>query len=80
MLVPLYRQATDMAPDKGDEMRVLIRGYAAAVVGDAWASLEKNGQPSETARRITGQIVRTFGTLPGSVDPVQRHRPGELDV
>ena len=62
-LVPLYRQTTDMAQDKGDEMRGLIRGYAAAVVGDEWESLAKSGHASEKARRITGQIFNTFGTL-----------------
>jgi hypothetical protein len=63
MLVPLYRQTSDMAPDKGEAMRVLIRDYAAAVVADEWQSLKKSGTPSEKARRITGQIFRVFGTL-----------------
>src|ERR1700679_1113222 len=36
MLVPLYRQTTVMAPEKGAEMQRLIREYAENVVHDEW--------------------------------------------
>lgn len=63
ILVPLYRQTTDMAQDKGDAMRGLIRGYARAVIDDEWDNLKRTGHASEKARRLTGQVLREFGTL-----------------
>jgi hypothetical protein len=63
LLVPLYRQTGDMAPEKGEEMRKLIREYSEAVVGDEWASLQATGRASQKARKAVGDIVRFFGTL-----------------
>jgi Protein of unknown function (DUF4239) len=63
LLVPLYRQTTDMAPEKGEEMRRLIREYAENVVNDEWATLKETGHASEKARKSVGDIVRFFGTL-----------------
>ena len=62
-LVPLYRQTTDMAQDKGDEMRALIREYAEDVATDEWESLQKTGHASIKARKATGDVLRVFGTL-----------------
>ena len=62
-LVPLYRQTNDMAPVPGGKMRVLIRAYAEAVATDEWPSLEATGHASEKARKITGDIMRVYGTL-----------------
>jgi len=62
-LVPLYRQTNDMAHGPGGKMRVLIRAYAEAVATDEWASLEATGHASEKARKITGDIIRVYGTL-----------------
>ena len=62
-LVPLYRQTNDMAPVPGGKMRVLIRAYAEAVATDEWSSLEATGHASEKARKITGDIMRVYGTL-----------------
>ena len=62
-LVPLYRQTNDMAPAPGAKMRELIRAYAEAVATDEWHSLETTGHASEKARRITGDIMREYGTL-----------------
>ena len=62
-LVPLYRQTNDMAPAPGGKMRVLIRAYAEAVATDEWPSLQATGHASEKARKITGDIMRVYGTL-----------------
>jgi hypothetical protein len=63
MLVPLYRQTVDMAPEKGEEMRKLIREYAEDVVKEEWESLRATGKASQKARKDVGDIVRFFGTL-----------------
>jgi hypothetical protein len=52
-----------MAPGPGGKMRVLIRAYAEAVATDEWPSLEATGHASEKARKITGDIIRVYGTL-----------------
>ncbi len=62
-LVPLYRQTNDMAPVPGAKMRGLIRAYAEAVATDEWPSLQATGHASEKARKVTGDIMRVFGTL-----------------
>ena len=62
-LVPLYRTTTDMAPEKGAQMRELIRRYAEQVAREEWPSLEKTGKASENARRTTGDVLRVYGTL-----------------
>ena len=63
LLVPLYRQTTVMAPEKGEEMRKLIREYSEAVAGDEWGTLQKTGQASQKARKAIGDIMRVYGTL-----------------
>jgi hypothetical protein len=63
LLVPLYRQTTVMAQEKGDEMRNLLRQYAELVVSDEWPSLQATGRASEKARKATGDVFRVFGTL-----------------
>ncbi|HXC54861.1 MAG TPA: hypothetical protein VNU97_06175 [Rhizomicrobium sp.] len=62
-LVPLYRTTYDMAPEKGAAMRKLLRGYAEAVVNDEWASIRDTGHASEKARKISGDVLRVYGTL-----------------
>jgi hypothetical protein len=61
LLVPLYRQTTVMAAEKGDEMRKVIREYAEDVVKgwDAFAA----GKRNESAGRDVNEIFRVFGTL-----------------
>jgi hypothetical protein len=63
LLVPLYRQTGDMAPEKGEEMRRLIREYSEDVIKDEWNNLRETGQASQKARKDIGDIVRFFGTL-----------------
>jgi Protein of unknown function (DUF4239) len=62
-LVPLYRTTLDMAPEKGAEMRKLLREYTEAVVTDEWSSLATTGKASIKARKISGDVLRLFGTL-----------------
>jgi hypothetical protein len=62
-LVPLYRQTTVMAPEKGRQMRDLIRAYADSVIHDEWASLQTTGQASEKSRKDIGDIFRVYATL-----------------
>jgi len=52
-----------MAPEKGEEMRKLIREYAEDVVKEEWESLRATGNASQKARKDIGDIVRFFGTL-----------------
>jgi len=63
LLVPLYRQTTVMAPEKGEEMRKLIRDYAEEVATGEWETLQKEGKASQKARKIVGDVFRTYATL-----------------
>jgi Protein of unknown function (DUF4239) len=63
MLVPLYRQTTVMAPEKGAVMRQLIREYAENVIHDEWPAMQKSGAASEKARKSVGDIFREYATL-----------------
>jgi hypothetical protein len=63
MLVPLYRQTTVMAPEKGVVMQRLIREYAENVVHDEWPTLQRSGAASEKARKSIGDIFREYSTL-----------------
>jgi hypothetical protein len=49
LLVPLYRQTTVMAQEKGDEMRNLLRQYAELVVSDEWPNLQATGRVNENS-------------------------------
>jgi len=62
-LVPLYRTTYDMAPEKGAGMRKLLRAYAETVVNDEWDSIRETGHASEKARKISGDVLRLYGTL-----------------
>ena len=63
MLVPLYRQTTVMAPEKGAVMRELVRQYAENVIHDEWSTMRKSGAASEKARKSIGDIFREYATL-----------------
>jgi Protein of unknown function (DUF4239) len=62
-LVPLYRETTVMAPEKGAAMRELIRDYAETVAGEEWKTMRATGKLSEKARKDTGDIFRVYATL-----------------
>jgi hypothetical protein len=62
-LVPLYRQTSDMAPDKRDEMRSVLRNYADTIVHNEWHLMSMSGQASPQAQSLIGQIYNVFGTL-----------------
>src|SRR5580692_6417316 len=40
-LIPLYRQSTVMAPEKGAAMRQALRAYAETVAHDEWPVMQK---------------------------------------
>ena len=61
LLVPLYRQTTVMAEDKGDEMRKAIREYAEDVV-KGWDGFVA-GKRNLVAGRDVNEIFRIFGSL-----------------
>jgi len=63
MLVPLYRQTTDMAPEKGAAMQGLIRQYAENVIHDEWLTMQESGTASVKARRSIGDVFRVYGSL-----------------
>ena len=63
VLVPLYRQTSDMADDKRVEMRHLLRDYAETIVSDEWPRLAGTRQASPRAQYLIGQIYKEFGTL-----------------
>jgi hypothetical protein len=63
MLVPLYRQTTVMAPEKGAKMRTLIRAYADSVIHDEWHALQETGKASDVSRKAIGDIFRVYATL-----------------
>jgi hypothetical protein len=63
ILVPLYRQTTEMAPDKGPAMRTLIRSYTVSVIDDEWRTMRVSGNASPRAREAMGDIFRVYGTL-----------------
>jgi hypothetical protein len=62
-LVPLYRQTSDMAPDKRDEMRGILRDYTETIVKQEWGLMAATGQPSPHAQELIGRIYQVFGTL-----------------
>lgn len=62
LLVPMYRQSMDFSPDKGAEMRQLIRGYAQGVI-DQWERFRETAQGSTTARINVDRMIHLFGTM-----------------
>ena len=61
LLVPLYRQTTVMAPEKGAEMRQALREYAEDVV-KGWEGFA-SGHRNKQAGKDVNEIFRIFGTL-----------------
>lgn len=62
LLVPMYRQAMDFSPEKGAEMRQLIREYGQGVI-DQWARFRATALGSTTARMNVDRMIYLFGTL-----------------
>jgi hypothetical protein len=62
LLVPLYRDSLNMAPEKGGEMRVLLRDYAEGVIA-GWEHFRETGQGSPSARLAVDKILLFYGTL-----------------
>lgn len=61
LMVPLYRQTTVMAPEKGAEMRQAIREYAEDVI-KGWEGFAA-GHRNKQAGKDVNEIFRVFGTL-----------------
>jgi hypothetical protein len=62
LLVPMYRQSMDFSPDKGVEMRKLIRDYGQGVI-DQWERFRETAQGSTSARMNVDRMIYLFGTL-----------------
>jgi multisubunit Na+/H+ antiporter MnhC subunit len=62
LLVPMYRQSMAMSPEKGGEMRKLIREYAEGVVG-GWERFRETAEGTAKARMTIDRIIYVFGTL-----------------
>jgi hypothetical protein len=62
LLVPLYRQSEVMAPEKGAEMRELIRSYAEGVVS-GWARFQQTGLGSVSARVSVDNVIKIYASL-----------------
>jgi Protein of unknown function (DUF4239) len=67
LLVPLYRQTTVMASEKGEEMRQVIREYAEHVV-KGWDSFAA-GKRNSRAGHDVNEIFRVFSTLTPATKP-----------
>jgi Protein of unknown function (DUF4239) len=61
LLVPLYRQTTVMAPEKGAEMQQVLREYAEDVV-KGWEGFTA-GHRNKQAGKDVNEIFRVFSTL-----------------
>ena len=61
LLVPLYRQSTVMAEEKGEEMRQAIREYTEDVI-KGWSAF-RAGQRNLQAGKDVNEVFRVFGTL-----------------
>ena len=68
LLVPLYRQSEVMAPEKGAEMRKLIRDYAEQVPA-GWAHFTATAKGSPEARKTVDEILKVFATLTPATKP-----------
>lgn len=75
-LVPLYRLTYGMEAKEGNEMRALIRRYAAAVVEDEWPTLGTSRSGSNIARRAIGGIDRVFA----KIDPQTKQADRQIDT
>ena len=62
LLVPLYRDSLDMAPEKGVVMRRLLRDYAEGVIG-GWEHFRVTAQGAPAARLTVDKIILFYGTL-----------------
>jgi len=62
VLVPLYRQSEVMAPEKGSQMRELIRSYSEGVVS-GWPRFQQTGLGSVGARVSLDNIIKVYATL-----------------
>jgi hypothetical protein len=62
LLVPLYRQTMDFSPEKGAEMRELVRNYAEGVI-DQWEHFRVTAQGSSSARMTVDRIIHLYGTM-----------------
>jgi hypothetical protein len=61
LLVPLYRQTTVMADEKGQEMRHAIRDYTEDVI-NGWAGFRMGHRNLEAGKDVS-EVFRVFGTL-----------------
>jgi len=62
LMVPIYRQSYAMSPEKGDEMRHLIREYGEGVIKD-WETFRVTAKGSPQARYVANKIVAVFNTM-----------------
>jgi len=62
LMVPLYRQSYAMTPDKGGEIRHLIREYGEGVIKD-WPRFRETALGSPQARFVANKIVAVFNTM-----------------
>jgi hypothetical protein len=62
LLVPMYRQSQAMAPEKGAQMRHLIREYAEGVA-KGWENFRHTGKGSANARYNANKIVAVFTSM-----------------
>jgi hypothetical protein len=62
LLIPLYRDSLTMAPEKGAEMRVLLRDYAEGVI-NGWERFRVTAQNSPEARMGVDKMMLFYGTL-----------------
>lgn len=67
LLVPLYRQTTVMAPEKGKEMQEAIRAYAEDVI-KGWDGFIA-GRRNTTAGHDVNQIFAVFASLTPATKP-----------
>ena len=68
LLVLMYRQSEVMAPEMGEKMRELIRGYAESVV-KGWSQFQSTGRGNPEARKTVDEIIKTFGDLRPATKP-----------
>ena len=62
-LVPLYRDTFEMVPAEGAQMRKLLREYAEVVAAEEWPSIRDTGHTVAKARKLSGDMLRLFGTF-----------------
>jgi hypothetical protein len=62
-LIPLYRQTSDFAPEKGAEMRQALKAYATDVANDEWPTMAATGNASPKPQADIGKIYEVFGSL-----------------